>query len=84
MCSVVSQASESHSHLVNQRRRLETSSGRMNGMMNRFPVVNTLMSKITDKKNRDKWGIAIMVMRSVIVASFIGLCICFLIWYAFH
>ena len=53
-------------------------------MMNRFPVVNSLMSKITDKKNRDKWSLLVLVMCSVIVASFIGLCICFLIWYAFH
>ncbi|KAK8825381.1 hypothetical protein WA538_003077, partial [Blastocystis sp. DL] len=80
----LNQASESHSHLVNQRKRLETSSGRMNSMMNRFPTVNSLMSKITDKKNRDKWSSVARFTRSVIVASFIGLCICFLIWYAFH
>ena len=49
-----SQASETHSQLINQRKRLEISSGRMTGMITRFPLVNNLMQKVKDKKNRDK------------------------------
>lgn len=51
----MSQASETHSQLINQRKRLETSSGRMAGMLTRFPLVNNLMQKVKDKKNRDKY-----------------------------
>ncbi|KAK8804146.1 hypothetical protein WA171_000239, partial [Blastocystis sp. BT1] len=66
----LNQASETHSQLINQRKRLEISSGRMTGMITRFPLVNNLMQKVKDKKNRD----------NIIVASFIAFCICFCIW----
>lgn len=81
---MTSQASETHSQLVNQRKRLETSSGRMAGMLTRFPLVNNLMQKVKDKKNRDKWGFVITIICSIIVATFIAFCIFFCIWYAFH
>lgn len=53
---IISQASESHSLLVNQRNRLSQNSGRIRYMLGRFPVVNKLMSSIKDKRNRDKYA----------------------------
>lgn len=49
-----SQASESHSLLVNQRNRLSMNRSRIGGMLSRFPVVNNLMNSIKDRRNRDK------------------------------
>lgn len=48
------QAAESHTHLIEQGKRLEAGRGRVVGITSRFPVVNDLLKQITDRKNREK------------------------------
>ena len=72
--SFLEQASASHSALLDQRRRLQSSADKMLGMLNRIPIVNSVVRGIRNKKNKD----------NVIVAIVIALCIFFCIWYVFH
>lgn len=69
-----SRATESHSLLVNQRKRLESSHSKVRSVFTRLPMVNELMRKIGDKKTRD----------NVIVAFVMACCIFFCIWYILH
>lgn len=73
-CFSLSRATESHSHLVNQRKRLESSRSKIVSVFSRLPAVNQLMRKISDKKTRD----------NIIVAFVMACCICFCIWYILH
>ena len=72
--SYLDQAVESHNQLIGQRRRLESSRGKVMGLISRLPVIDSLVKAIGDKRNRD----------NVIVAVVIAICIFFCIWYVFH
>ena len=75
VCSLThSRAAESHSLLVNQRKRLESSRSKVLSVFTRLPMVNELMRKIGDKKTRD----------NLIVAVVMACCIFFCIWYILH
>ena len=52
---LISQASESHSMLVNQRNRLSTNRSRISTITTRFPIMNKIMNSIKDRRNRDKY-----------------------------
>ncbi|KAK8818082.1 hypothetical protein WA556_005903 [Blastocystis sp. ATCC 50177/Nand II] len=70
----IGQAASSHQSLLDQRRRLANSQHRILSIVNRIPGVNSLMRNIQNKKGKD----------NVIVAVVIALCVCFILWYAFH
>ena len=79
---LISQASESHSMLVNQRNRLSTNRSRISTITTRFPIMNKLMDSIKDRRNRDKYDYYLaFIINSIIVAFVIALCIFFCIWY---
>lgn len=78
------QATESHSNLLQQGKRLEAGKGRILNVSSRFPLANDLLNKIADRRNREKFAQQLGLTCSVIVAVVIACCIIFCIWYAFH
>ncbi|XP_033099508.1 Golgi SNAP receptor complex member 1-like [Anneissia japonica] len=61
-------------NLMSQRSTLRKISGSMSNMVNRFPVINSLVQRINLRKRRD----------SIILGSVIATCIILLLLYAFH
>jgi Vesicle transport v-SNARE protein. len=66
-------AIESRETLVSQRVAFKAIQTKLNDIANRFPVINSLVQKINIRKRRD----------TLILGLVIGLCLTFLIWYAF-
>lgn len=66
-------AIESRETLVSQRIAFKAIQTKLNDIANRFPVINSLVQKINIRKRRD----------TLIVGLVIGLCLTFMIWYAF-
>lgn len=66
-------AIESRETLVNQRVVFKAIQTKLNDISNRFPLINSLVQKINLRKRRD----------SIILGLVIGLCLLFMLWYAF-
>ena len=71
--SVLGQALGIQQALANQRNMFNGISTKMRSVADRIPLVNDLMKKIDQKKQRDKY----------IMALTVGLCFCFLTWWTF-
>ncbi|TPX37204.1 hypothetical protein SmJEL517_g00838 [Synchytrium microbalum] len=68
---VLEQAYETRSNLSSQRASLLGTRGRMGGVLSRFPMITSLISKINTRKRRD----------SLIMAGVVAACIIFLMMY---
>lgn len=66
-------AVETRDHLKSQREAFKMIQTKVNDLSNRFPLVNTLMTKINIRKRRD----------SLILGSVIGICLTFMLWWMF-
>ena len=66
-------ALEARGALSAQRQAFKAIQTKLNDLGNRFPVINSLVQKINVRKRRD----------SIILGLVIGLCLTFLIWFAF-
>ncbi|XP_064101307.1 Golgi SNAP receptor complex member 1-like [Macrobrachium nipponense] len=64
-------AVETRDHLKSQREAFKMIQTKVNDLSNRFPLINTLMTKINIRKRRD----------SLILGTVIGLCLTFLLWW---
>ena len=69
----ISIAVDARESLVNQRVAFKAIQTKLNDISNKFPMINNLVQKINLRKRRD----------TVILGCIIGLCILFLLWYAF-
>lgn len=69
----ISIAIETRDHLKSQRETFKSFQTKVNDLANKFPLINTLMTKINIRKRRD----------SLILGSVIGLCLTFMIWWMF-
>ncbi|KAA0196654.1 hypothetical protein HAZT_HAZT004316 [Hyalella azteca] len=69
----ISIAVETRDHMKNQREAFKLIQTKVNDLSNRFPMLNTLMSKINLRKRRD----------SIILGLVIGLCLTFMLWWMF-
>ncbi|KAI8614074.1 hypothetical protein BC830DRAFT_1129083 [Chytriomyces sp. MP71] len=72
--TVLEQAQATREQLDSQGRMLSKSRGRLGGVLQRFPAINSLVNKIGGKKKRDQ----------MIVAGVLGVCAFVLIWVAFR
>jgi len=66
-------ALDTRESLVNQREVLKAVQTKLNDLTNKFPLINNLVNKINFRKRRD----------TIILGVVIGLCLVFMIWYAF-
>ncbi|KAG7174428.1 Golgi SNAP receptor complex member 1-like [Homarus americanus] len=66
-------AVETRDHLKSQREAFKMIQTKVNDLSNRFPLLNTLMTKINIRKRRD----------SLILGTIIGLCLTFMLWWMF-
>jgi len=66
-------ALDTRESLVNQREVLKAVQTKLNDLTNKFPLINNLVNKINFRKRRD----------TIILGVVIGLCLIFMIWYAF-
>jgi len=66
-------ALDTRDSLVNQREVLKAVQTKLNDLTNKFPMINNLVNKINFRKRRD----------TIIIGAVIGLCLVFMIWYAF-
>eukprot|EP00092_Neocalanus_flemingeri_P008779 GFUD01009452.1.p1 GENE.GFUD01009452.1~~GFUD01009452.1.p1 ORF type:complete len:267 (+),score=87.05 GFUD01009452.1:69-869(+) len=66
-------ALDTRDSLVNQREVLKAVQTKLNDLTNKFPLINNLVNKINFRKRRD----------TIILGVVIGLCLVFMIWYAF-
>ncbi|XP_066983308.1 Golgi SNAP receptor complex member 1 [Macrobrachium rosenbergii] len=64
-------AVETRDHLKSQREAFKMIQTKVNDLSNRFPLINTLMTKINIRKRRD----------SLILGTVIGLCLTFMLWW---
>ncbi|KAL7635654.1 UNVERIFIED_CONTAM: hypothetical protein RMT77_013471 [Armadillidium vulgare] len=64
-------ALETRDHLKTQREAFKMLQTKMNDLTNRFPVINTLMTKINFRRRRD----------ALVLGSVIGLCLTFMMWW---
>ncbi|XP_068215126.1 Golgi SNAP receptor complex member 1 [Palaemon carinicauda] len=64
-------AVETRDHLKSQREAFKMIQTKVNDLSNRFPLINTLMTKINIRKRRD----------SLILGTVIGLCVTFMLWW---
>ncbi|KAI9328054.1 hypothetical protein BDR26DRAFT_842746 [Obelidium mucronatum] len=71
---VLEQANITREQLDQQGRIIQKSRSRLGGILNRFPAINNLVSKINMKKKRDQ----------MIVAGVLGVCTFLLIWAVWH
>ncbi|XP_042894310.1 Golgi SNAP receptor complex member 1-like [Penaeus japonicus] len=69
----ISIAVETRDHLKSQREAFKMIQTKVNDLSNRFPLINTLMTKINIRKRRD----------SLILGTVIGLCLTFMLWWMF-
>ncbi|CAL4083994.1 unnamed protein product [Meganyctiphanes norvegica] len=69
----ISIAIETRDHLKGQREAFKTFQTKLNDLANKFPLINTLMTKINIRKRRD----------SLILGSVIGVSLTFMIWWMF-
>jgi Golgi SNAP receptor complex protein 1 len=69
----ISIAIETRETLVNQRVAFKAIQTKLNDLSNRFPVINSLVQKINMRKKRD----------SIIIGAVVGLCLVFILWFAF-
>lgn len=70
----ISIAMETREHLESQRQNLRRMHGRFNDMAHRFPVINSLVQRITIRKRRD----------SLILGTVIAVCTILTILYLIH
>lgn len=68
----ISIAIETKEHLVGQRNNLKRMQARVNDLASRFPVINSLMQRISLRKRRD----------AIILGSIIGIGFILLLLYA--
>jgi len=66
-------ALDTRESLVNQREVLKAVQTKLNDLTNKFPLINNLVNKINFRKRRD----------TIILGVVIGICLVFMIWYAF-
>ncbi|XP_071553063.1 Golgi SNAP receptor complex member 1 [Panulirus ornatus] len=66
-------AVETRDHLKSQREAFKMIQTKVNDLSNRFPLINTLMTKINIRKRRD----------SLIIGTVVGLCLTFMLWWMF-
>lgn len=71
---VLAQAANAHADLEAQNRRLQSLGGRLTNMVRSFPGMNSLMTRIRGKRERDR----------LIIAVAIGFCITLLILYQYY
>ena len=69
----ISIAIDTRDHLKSQRETFKMIQTKVNDLSNRFPLINTLMTKINIRKRRD----------SLILGTVIGLCLTFMLWWMF-
>ena len=69
----ISIAIEARDSLFNQRATFKSIQTKLNDISNRFPLVNNLINKINLRKRRD----------AIILATVIGICLTFLLWWTF-
>jgi len=69
----ISIAVEARETLVNQRMAFKAIQTKLNDISTKFPMINNLVQKINLRKRRD----------SIVMGAVIGLCVVFLLWYAF-
>ena len=67
----ISIAVETRDHMKGQREAFKLIQTKVNDLSNRFPMINTLMTKINLRERRD----------SIIIGVVVGLCFTFLLWY---
>lgn len=67
----ISIAVDARDHMKSQREAFKLIQTKVNDLSNRFPMINTLMSKINLRKRRD----------SLIIGLVIGVCVTFLLWW---
>ncbi|KAI8618643.1 Golgi SNAP receptor complex member 1-like protein [Chytriomyces sp. MP71] len=72
--TVLEQAQATREQLDSQGRMLAKSRGRLGGVLQRFPAINSLVNKIGGKRKRDQ----------MIVAGVLGVCAFILMWVAFR
>ncbi|KAK8799445.1 hypothetical protein WA158_005994 [Blastocystis sp. Blastoise] len=72
--NLIEQAGETHNNLKSQFNNIRNSREKMGGIIDKLPVIGTLLKNIGNKKNKD----------NTIVAIVIAILICFCIWYLFH
>ena len=65
-------ALETKTYLQSQRETFKLIQTKVNDPSNRFPMINTLMTKINFRRRRD----------ALILGSIIGVCIGFMIWWS--
>ena len=65
-------ALETKTYLQSQRETFKLIQTKVNDLSNRFPMINTLMTKINFRRRRD----------ALILGSIIGVCIGFMIWWS--
>ena len=69
----VSIAMETRDHMKTQRETFKMIQTKVNDLSNRFPRINSLITKINIKKRRDV----------LILGGLIGLCFTFMLWWMF-
>ena len=67
----ISIAMDTRDHLKSQREAFKMIQTKVNDLSNRFPLINTLMTKINIRKRRD----------SLILGTVIGGCLTFMLWW---
>jgi len=66
-------ALDTRDSLTNQREVLKAVQTKLNDLVNKFPLINNLVSKINFRKRRD----------TIILGVVIALCLVFMLWYVF-
>ncbi|MCL4138206.1 UNVERIFIED_CONTAM: hypothetical protein GTU68_014364 [Idotea baltica] len=69
----ISVAMETRDHLKTQREAFKMIQTKVNDLSNRFPLINTLMTKINFRRRRD----------ALVLGGVIGLCLTFMVWWVF-
>jgi len=69
----ISIAVEAREALVNQRMAFKAIQTKLNDIATKFPMINNLVQKINLRKRRD----------TLVMGAVIGVCVVFLLWYAF-
>jgi Golgi SNAP receptor complex protein 1 len=70
---IIGQAQATHDRLIGQRGLLGNVSGKVATLSAKFPVINSLIGEISDRKNREK----------LILAGTVAFCMFFTAWYKF-
>lgn len=66
-------AMETRDHMKSQREAFKMIQTKVNDLSNRFPIINSLMTKINIRKRRD----------SLILGTVMGFCLTFMLWWMF-